>query len=233
MKLGKTLRFGFIVFALTLTVASQAMADLYWESEQKNQGMPGQQDGIQLIKNYLKGNTFRFESPDTITIMDMEQMKMFSVDPKKKTFNEVDLKSIGRMPEMKGEEGKQMQEIMKKMMGSFEVVPTGETRKISGYKCTKYNVSFMGTKGEYWISNNVEGYEELMAYSKRASKIMGQNPMFKQINFASLMEDLKGFPIETMMKMANGTSTTTLKKIERKGLAGDLFKVPAGFKKTE
>ncbi|MEW5910555.1 MAG: DUF4412 domain-containing protein [Thermodesulfobacteriota bacterium] len=227
------IRVSLILFAFTVISFSNADADLYWESDSKSQGIPGQQDGIQLVKNYLKGNSFRIEMPDSITIMDMDQMKIFNLDPKKKTYNEVDMKQMGQMPEMEGEAGKQFQGIMKKMMGSFKVVPTTETRKISGYKCTKHNVSFMGTSGEYWISNEVEGLDELLTYSKKSAKVMGRNPMLKQMNFSALTEELKGFPVETTMKIGNGTTTSTLKKIERKGLSTDLFKVPAGYKMTD
>jgi hypothetical protein len=227
------IRIFLIAVLATMALHTNASADLFWESDQKNQGMPGQPDGTQIIKNYLKGNLFRVEMPDSITIMDMEQLKIFNLDPKNKTYNEVDMKQMGKVPEMEGEAGKQFQGIMKKMMGSFKVVPTTETRKISGYKCTKHNVSFMGTTGEYWISNEVEGLDELMTYSKKASKAMGQNPMLKQVNFSVLTEDLKGFPVETSMKFGNGTTTSTLKKIEKKGLSADLFKVPAGYKKTD
>ncbi|MBW1778043.1 MAG: DUF4412 domain-containing protein [Deltaproteobacteria bacterium] len=218
---------------LACLVAAPAHADLYWESIQKSEGIPGTPDGTQIVKNYMTAHATRYESRDTVTIVDLNQMKMFSLDPKAKTYQEIDLAQMGQMPGMEGEAGKQFMGMMKGLMGSVKVTPTKETRTISGYACTKYNVSFMGTRSENWITRDIEGYDEMMRYGKRFSEVMSKNPMMKQMNVAAMIKDLKGFPVETVVHMMAGKMTTTLQKFEQKKLTPNLFKVPNDYKKVE
>ncbi len=218
---------------LGLLFAVPVRADLYWESIQKSQGVPGTPDGSQAVKNFMTANASRYETQGDITIFDLEKMRMFTLDPNAKTYEEVDLSKMGQMPEMEGEAGKQLMGMMKGFMNTIKVTPTQETRKISGFSCTRYNVSLMGTQSEYWVTRDIPGYQEMMAHAKRFSQAMEKNPMMKQMNITAMMKDLDGFPVETTLNMMKGKITTTLQKIEQKRLSPDLFKVPPGFKKTE
>jgi len=222
-----------IVLFLGVAFISPACADLYWESLQKSEGLPGTPDGTQTVKNYMTANATRYEARDNITIVDLNKMKMYNLDPKAKTYNEVDLSKMGQVPEMEGEAGKQFMGMVKGLMGSIKVTPTKETRTISGYACTKNIVSFMGTQSENWVTRDIKGLDEMMDYGKRFSEVMNQNPMMRQMNVSAMIQDLKGFPVETTVNMMNGKMTTTLQKFEQKNLSAELFKVPTGYKKTE
>ncbi len=222
-----------MVILLGLTVAAPACADLFWQSVQKSQGVPGTPDGSQIVKNYMTKNATRYESNDNITIVDLEKMKMYSLDPKAKTYREMDLSKMGQIPEMEGEAGKKLMGMIKGLMGSIKVIPTKETRTIAGYPCTKYEVRFMKTRSEHWVTRDIKGFDEMMAYGKRFSEALSKNPMMKQMNIPALIKDLKGFPVQTTVHMMGGKMTTTLQKIEQKRLSPDLFKVPADYKKIK
>ena len=43
----------------------------------------------------------------------------------------------------------------------------------------------------------------------------------------------EGFPVNTVNKVMGMTTTSTLKKIEKRSLSKDLFKVPGGYKLRE
>lgn len=230
-------RYCFGKILLTLSVAAllsaaSANADIYWESRQISQGVPGIPDGTQIVKNFMTPSATRYEASNNITIIDLDKMKLFALDLKAKTYNEIDLATMGQVPGMDGEAGKQFMGMMKGLLGNVKVVRTKETRTVSGYRCTKYNVSFMGSQSEHWVTQDIKGLDEILKYGKRFSDAMQKNPMMRQMNIPAMLQDLKGFPVETTTKMMNGTMTTTLQKLERKPLPKNLFQLPPGFKKT-
>jgi hypothetical protein len=119
---------------------------------------------------------------------------------------------------------------MQEMMNSIQVTSTDETKEIAGYTCTKYTLAMMGMTHDYWLSKEVEEYEELKAISTKMMMIFEKNPMLKQANIMGMMDQLDGFPIQMIINvMGGGTITTTLKKIEKMSLDKNLFNVPEGY----
>jgi hypothetical protein len=230
MDIQKSVKIRSTIFFALLLIAPGAVADVYYESVQVSQGVASQPDGEKPIKNYLSEHASRVEMEDGITITNYETGMIYQIDPQAKTYSEVNLANMG-LPEMKGEESKALQGLMKKMMGGVTVTPTDETQDIAGYPCRKYIVRIMMMKSEFWVSNKVPGYDELRVTGKKMAEKLNQNPMMKQMNAAAMMTELDGFPVKTVMSMMKGTITTTLTKIEKKKLSGDLFTVPAGYQK--
>ncbi len=232
-KVGSMLKFLLLSVALGLMMSSVAMADLYWESDQETKGMPGRPDETRVIKTYLASYASRTEREGQITIMNFDTKVMYQINPQAKTYQQINIAEMGKPPAMKGEKGqmqqKQQQQMMKNMMGNIQVTPTQETRNIAGYNCQKYLVSGMMMNSDYWLSKDVEGYEEVKEIGKKVSALFDENPMMKQMNIAGMMGQLDGFPVQTVMNIMQGTSTTTLKKIEKKSLDKSLFSVPEGY----
>lgn len=222
----------FVLFAF-LIISPAAHADLFWESIQETAGVPGQPDETITVKNYLTEKASRIEMGKQITIMNFDSGKIYQMSQEDMTCTETDMNAIGGMPDM-GEEGaqamQQVQEMMKQMLSTIQITPTNETQNIAGYKCRKYNVTFMMTTSEYWASQEVEGYGELKAIGKKTADIFKDNPMLKQMNIAGMMDQLDGFPVKTVVNIMGGTVTTTLKSIQKKSLSKDLFSVPKGYK---
>jgi hypothetical protein len=229
-KVGLMLKFLLFSVVLGLMISSGAMADLYWESDQETKGMPGRPDETKVIKTYLTTYASRTEREGQITIMNFDTKVMYQINPQTKTYQQINIAEMGKPPEMKGEKGQQMQQqMMKNMMGNIQVTPTQETRQIAGYNCQKYLVSGMMMNSDYWLSKDVKGYEEVKEIGKKVSALFDENPMMKQMNIAGMMGQLDGFPVQTVMNIMKGTSTTTLKKIEKKSLDKSLFSVPEGY----
>jgi len=218
---------------LTLMTASAAMADFYWESDQETKGMPGRPDETTVVKTYLTGYAFRTEREGQITIMNFDTKIMYHINPQAKTYQQINMAEMGKPPEMKDEKGQMQQQMMKKMMGNIQVTPTQEIRQISGYNCQKYLVSGMMMNSDYWLSKDVKGYEEIKEIGKKIAGVFDENPMMKQMNIAGMMGQLDGFPVQMVMNIMKGTSTTTLKKIEKKSLDKSLFSVPEGYTQTQ
>ena len=91
----------------------------------------------------------------------------------------------------------------------------------------------MMMNSDYWLSKDVKGYEEIKEIGKKIAGVFDENPMMKQMNIAGMMGQLDGFPVQMVMNIMKGTSTTTLKKIEKKSLDKSLFSVPEGYTQTQ
>ena len=224
--------FWFFLFVL-LFIPSYAFCDIYWVSEQTTQGVPGQPDGVKMIKSYVTSYASRVESGREVTIMDLKEEVMYVLDPQKRTYSKMDMKEIGGLPaeaaEMSAEERAMMQNMMKKMAGSMQVTPTNETKKISGYECKKVLVSIMGMSSEYWVSKDVEGYDDLEKMGSKMAQIAEKNPMLQNINVAGMVEKIDGFPVQMVMNVMGGKMVTTLKEMEKRSLDKKLFTVPKGY----
>jgi hypothetical protein len=232
-KVGLMLRLLLFSVFLVFMTSSAAMADLYWESEQETKGMPGRPDETKLIKTYLTANAFRTEREGQISIMNFDTKIMYHINPQAKTYQKINMAEIGKPPEMKGEKANTQQQMMKNMMGNIQVTPTQETRQIAGYNCRKYQVTGMMMNSDYWLSKDVKGYEEIKEIGNKISGIFDDNPMMKQMNIPGMISQLDGFPVQMVMNIMQGTSTTTLKKIEKKSLDKSLFSVPEGYTQTQ
>jgi len=232
-KVGFMLKFFLFSVVLCLMTSSAAMADIYWESDQETKGMPGRPDETNVIKTYLTAYASRTEREGQITIMNFDTKIMYHINPQAKTYQQINMAEMGKPPEIKGEKSQAQQQMMKNMMGNIQVTPTEETRQIAGYNCHKYLVSGMMMNSDYWLSKDVKGYEEIKEIGKKIAGIFDENPMMKQMNIAGMMSQLDGFPVQMIMNIMKGTSTTTLKKIEKKSLDKSLFSVPEGYTQTQ
>ena len=222
-----------LALMLFLTFTPMTYADLYWETEVVSGGMP---EGLpknlpkqvldqmmeqfkaktETTKNYLTSYASRTETGGMIIIMEFDTMTMYQLDPRAKTYTKINIMSeMGQMAE--------------EMMKDMKVTPTNETKEIAGYKCKKYNVTVMDMKSERWLSKDVKGYKEFKAINE---KIFKKNPKLRQMNMGG-MSGKEGFPVQTVTNMMGMKTTTTLKKIEKKSLSKNLFKVPGGYKLKE
>jgi hypothetical protein len=232
-KVGLMMKFLLFSFILGLMISSAALADLYWESDQETKGIQGRPDETKVIKTYLTSYASRTEREGQITIMNFDTKIMYHINPQTKTYQQINMAEMGKPPEMKGEKGQMQQQMMKNMMGNIQVTATQETRQIAGYNCQKYLVSGMMMNSDYWLSKDVKGYEEIKEIGKKVATLFDENPMMKQMNIAGMMGQLDGFPVQMVMNIMKGTSTTTLKKIEKKSLDKALFSVPEGYTQTQ
>jgi hypothetical protein len=202
-----------------LFTGAGARADLYWESEIVTTGVSSQADGTKTAKNYFTANASRTDlSNGKATITDYNTLDMVHLDLAAKTFMQM---SLNAMPAPHaGTAGHNMQ---------IEVEPTTETKKIGDYNCTRYNVTMMTRKSEFWVSKDVKGYEELKSIHPNMLAAMEKNPALAQMDFSGIMSKLNGFPVQVVSRVGNGTVVTTLKSIQQKKIDPGIFKAPSDF----
>lgn len=226
-----TKRYGMmgLVCLLMVCLSGPVQADFYFESEQSAEGVPNLSGEGKFIKTYLTAGATRTDTGDQITIVNYQTMTTYELNPKDKTYVQHDMRKMHGMPKMEGAEKEQFDRMMKQMANSMKIVPTEETRRIAGYDCRKYEVQFMMAKGVYWVSKEIKGYDEFRKLSLDMAKAFEQNPIMKQMNVLTMMDQIDGFPVMTVMEVMGGKITNTLKKIEQKQLDKDLFEVPKGY----
>ncbi|MBD3308193.1 DUF4412 domain-containing protein, partial [candidate division KSB3 bacterium] len=163
-------------------LTSAAYAGWYWETERTIQGMPGQPDGTTLVKNYYTADAARQEDGRQVMIMDFTNMTVYQLNPSSKTYTQFALSEMG-MPGMSPQEQQQMMQQMDQMMGDITVTPTGKTQTISGYPCEQYVMDMgMMMNAEYWLTTDIENYEELQAIGEKVAAQFESIPMFGQMN---------------------------------------------------
>ncbi|MFZ2446806.1 MAG: DUF4412 domain-containing protein [Syntrophobacteraceae bacterium] len=234
MRAGKlAVVFTFLVFFAAFAAVS-AHADLYWESENVSKGIPHQPDGMKIHKNYFTATATRIDPGDgKVIIIDYTTMMGYTLNPQNRTYSQMNLGEPPPLPpDMPAAEKKKMDKMMGEMM-QFNITPTNETKTIEGYKCRKYLADMVMMQGEYWVSKDVKGYQELRSMSAKMAAAAEKNPMLRQMNVAAMIEKLDGFPVQTVNSMMGGTITSTLKKVEQRSLDPALFKVPKDYKLRE
>jgi hypothetical protein len=226
-----------LALPIFLIVTVSAHADLYWESEVSTSGVPAGLEGLppqarsalvdqfkpetKTVKYYLTSHASRTDlSNDIIMITEFDTMTMYQLNVGDKTYTKTDMLSG-------------MEQDMPQDMMEIRVTPTSETKKISGYKCTKYNVTMMREKSEYWLSKDVTGYKEFKAITAKCEKKLQKDPMLWKTSVMGMASQLEGFPVKTVTNVMGITTTTTLQRIEKKSLPNDLFQVPKEYKLQE
>jgi len=225
-------RIAVLLLGLLLIPAAMVWGGVYFETSEKSTGVPGQNNGTRTLKQYLSDSAIRIETPDRITIVDIKSLTMYDLDPATKMYVSTDIKKIGNMTNVLGEEGGDMLNQLLRQLGGQQqtVTPTDETATIGGFLCRKYLLNHMMAQGEYWLSDQVEGVEELQQFGKTAAKALDQYPLFKQLNVYSIFGQLEGFPVKSITRIMGGVNETTLIKSKRQKMDPELFAIPSDYK---
>ena len=227
-------RIAALVLGFLLIPAAMVWGGVYFETLEKSAGIPGQNEGTRILKQYLSDSALRIEAPDRITIVDVNSLIVYDLDPATKKYVATDIKKIGNMTDVLGEQGGNLLNDFMKELGAQQqtVTPTDETATIAGFKCRKYLVNHMMAQGEYWLSDQVEGVEEFQKFGKTAATALDQYPLFKQLNVYSIFAQLDGFPVKSVTQIMGGVNETTLIKSKRQKMDPALFTVPSDYKKS-
>lgn len=225
---------------------------LYWEST-----ITAKMEDMKEIhhKSAYRPHMFKQWSENEATIFRLDKELIFSIDYTKKeysemTFSEMEAmtkKASSEMDTQMAELKKQLAEMpaeqreaMEKMMGGMmkgggevaqlDVSKTGETKTISGYKCTKYLIKENGKEfGILWTTTNVPDFGAMQNDFKAFSQRMASLTTMRGAQMATAMKKIDGFPIQTTI----AGMTMTVTKVEKRSVAASDFDVPTGYKKVK
>lgn len=197
-------------------LATAALAGVYCEQELKTP--------TQTMKTvaYISGAKMRTETQTPagpmITIMRVDQGKMYHLVPQEKTYMEMPI--LKRSPE----EEAQVQ---------VTVTKTGETKKIGDYNCTRYDVTTKGMPNmppegmtmQSWVTTDVDVVDEYAKFIEAQSSAQPSKT-------ATEMAKIKGFPIQQVMDSPMGKTTVTVTAVKKQDVPDSMFEVPADYTKT-
>lgn len=180
---------------------------------------------------WMAKDKLRFESEDRITIVRLDQKKMFVLSPKDKTAASVDLpfdfiKSLP--PDMPPMAAKMMADI------KASVTPTDETKKIRDWEARKFQMTLTtpmgsGMQQEIWASKSVP--VDVSAYKEMMRAMISVRPGGDAMG--EEMKKVEGIPVMTTRTQNMGSAeiktTEELTSVEPKDAPEGTFDVPADY----
>jgi hypothetical protein len=235
-----------LVAGMTLAMtAIPAAAGVVITQKQHVTSGPNTRDSEQTIS--VQGNRQKMVTERHTIITDLDKGKMYVLDPKAKTYFEIEFPPQGPMAQM----------MAASQNSAMNFKAAGTTRDIAGYKCTDYNGGGHMMSGDYTVkecfSKNAPGAGEFTAFEKSmtdklksvgSSKPTGDVPTGVPLALDSTMKmgnvSIPGMAPEQLAKINEMmskrppvTTTTVVEKIESKKLADSDFAVPDGFTKKD
>jgi len=239
-----------VLIILTAAVVSITVSQgLYWESKTK---VPMANEKEIYSSSSYRLHMIKQSTENNVTIFRFDKKMIYMIDNQKKEYSAMTFAEMeaftkkankaheGKMAEM-NEQMKNMppeqRKAMEKMMGSMgmggqgtkiDVKKTGEKKTICGYSCVKYSMKEKGKEvGSMWTTTGVPGYKNMQKDMKEFGQRMAAQ-MPKASEMMTAMKKVEGFPVQTTI----AGITTTVTKIEKKGIAASEFEIPAGYKKV-
>jgi hypothetical protein len=195
----------------------------------------------------VQGNKQKMETERHTIITDLDNGKMFVLDPKTKTYFQIDFPPKGPMAQM----------MAASTNAAMNFKKAGTTRDIAGYKCTDYDGGGHMMAGDYTVkecfSTSAPGAAEFARFERNmadklkssgtptgSGEIPGGIPLalesqmkMGKINIPGMAPDQAAKINEMMAKRPPVMTTTVVEKVELKKLTDADFVVPADFTKRE
>jgi Domain of unknown function (DUF4412) len=234
-----------LVAGMTLAMtALPAAAGVVITQKQHVTSGTNSRDSEQTIS--VQGNKQKMVSERHTIITDLDKGMMYVLDPKAKTYFEIEFPPKGQMAAM----------MAASTNAAMNFKKAGTTREIAGYKCTDYDGGGHMMSGDYNVkecfSSSAPGADEFAAFEKNmADKLKsttttanGEIPRgvplaldstmkMGTVNIPGMAPEQAAKINEMMAKRPPVTTTSQVEKIESKRLADADFAVPSDYTKRE
>jgi hypothetical protein len=202
-------------------------------------------DGNEIISDLKTGDATMIDHKKrqyfTVTRQDMEQLQARM----KQAMNSPEMqRAQEQMKNLPPDIQKKMQAAMGGIASSVTVQKTGTTRKIAGYNCQDWTISFgQISKSEECLTSELplpaqdwQSYQEFTNRMRGMTGAMG--PMGKMVTeLQEKTKEMKGFPLAkttTASFMGRSMTTTTEVTEVRKGaVPASAWQVPSGYAKVD
>ena len=215
--------------------------------------------------SYLSTDHARMVQPDgQEAILDLKTGQITVIDGRKKEYFVVTRQDMDQMktrlqqtmdsPEMQRakeqmkslppEVQKRMQGMMGAATGSFDVKKTGTTRKIAGYNCDNWTVTFgQFSKTEQCMTTElpvpVQTFDAYRDFAEGMRSMMASmGPMAKGMaDIAAKMKEMRGYPLAVSTSSSfmgrSSTASTEVVEVKKGAIPASAWDVPAGYKKMD
>jgi uncharacterized protein DUF4412 len=229
-------------FALS---AMPAVAGVVITQKQHVSNGTNSRDSEQTIM--VQGNKQKMVTERHTIITDLDKGMMYVLDPKSKTYFEIEFPPKGQMATV----------MASSTAAAMNFKKAGTTREIAGYKCTDYDGGGHMMAGTYTVkecfSTAAPGAEEFAAFeqkmadklksagtSQASGEVPGGMPLaldssmkMGNVNVPGMAPEQAAKINEMMAKRPPVQTSTVVEKIETKKLAASDFAIPDGFTKRE
>ena len=176
-----------------------------------------------------------------VTRQDMDQMKTRL----QQAMNSPEMqKAQEQMKNLPPEVQKRMAGMMGAVAGSFDVKKMGTTRKIAGYNCDNWTITFgQFSKTEQCNSTElaipVQAWDTYRDFAESMRSTMAaMGPMGKGMaDIAAKMKEVRGFPLAvtttTSVMGRSRTSSSEVVEVKRGPIPASAWDLPAGYRKVD
>ncbi|HKN15112.1 MAG TPA: DUF4412 domain-containing protein [Candidatus Binatus sp.] len=235
-----------LVAGMTLAMtALPAAAGVVITQKQHVTSGTNSRDSEQTIS--VQGNKQKMVSERHTIITDLDKGMMYVLDPKAKTYFEIEFPPKGQMATM----------MAASTNAAMNFKKAGTTRDIAGYKCADYNGGGHMMAGDYTVkecfSTSAPGADEFAAFEKNMAdklksagtatgngEIPGGVPLalessmkMGRVNIPGMAPEQAAKINEMMAKRPPVVTSTQVEKIETKKLAESDFAIPSDYTKRE
>ena len=235
-----------LVAGMTLAMtALPAAAGVVITQKQHVTSGTNSRDSEQTIS--VQGNKQKMVSERHTIITDLDKGMMYVLDPKAKTYFEIEFPPKGQMATM----------MAASTNAAMNFKKAGTTRDIAGYKCADYNGGGHMMAGDYTVkecfSTSAPGADEFAAFEKNMAdklksagtatgngEIPGGVPLalessmkMGRVNIPGMASEQAAKINEMMAKRPPVVTSTQVEKIETKKLAESDFTIPSDYTKRE
>ena len=240
-------RFTFIIMLLCCSASAFAQG-MYWQSTTEAADGKHTEESFAMPKMFKIVRTGETRN-GSVMIFRLDKQLLWIVNPEERTYSEMTFADMEKMANKGAEKMAAMKERMKempeerrmmmeKMMGindqPVEVKNTGESKTVSGYKCTKFLV-LRGNEEmmSLWVTDGLKEFKPLMADWKNFSERMSTMTAQFAKGMADIYKKIDGFPMQTALSVMGQTMTTNVTKVEKRSTPASEFEVPSGYKKVK
>ena len=235
-----------VVAGMTLAMtALPAAAGVVITQKQHVSSGTNSRDQEQTIS--VQGNKQKMVTERHTIITDLDKGKMYVLDPKTKTYFQIDFPPQGQMATV----------MASSTAAAMNFKRAGTTREIAGYKCSDYNGGGHMMAGDYTVkecfSTAAPGAEEFAAFEKNmadklkssgtatgSGTVPGGVPLaldssmkMGNVSIPGMAPDQAAKINEMMAKRPPVVTNTVVEKIESKKIADNEFAIPDGFTKRD
>jgi uncharacterized protein DUF4412 len=176
-----------------------------------------------------------------VTRQDMDQMKTRL----QQTMNSPEMqKAQDQMKNLPPEVQKKMQGMMGAAAGSFDVKKQGTTRKIAGYNCDNWTVTFgQFSKTEQCMTTElpvpVQTFDAYRDFAEGMRSMMASmGPMSKGMaDIAAKMKEMRGYPLAVSTSSSfmgrSSTASSEVVEVKKGAIPASAWEVPAGYRKVD
>ena len=203
-----------LIIILGATTSGLARADFSYTTATKSGSAATPVPVNQASKTYLKGQKMKIETGNSATILDFDTQSITYIDNNRKVYNVSKFTDLGQSLKQSGVEM------------TVDAKETGERKTINGYNASEMvltadvEIAATGRKNrmemDFWISSDVPGSQEMVAFYKRnvdrfpwaamaGQRGRGDQSMESAMSaFYRKMAAMKGVVVMQVMKMGGG-----------------------------